>query len=263
MRVRNWAAFQHYKHRNPPWIKLHFDLLSSGDWVTLSDSSRVLAVACMLIASRNDGELPDNPEYIQRVAYLNGPPDFKPLIECGFLEVTQADAIALQADASNCERLRTNADTELETETETELERRFRFDAFYDGYAKKVNRKSAIRAWEKLSEEDRAEAIRIAPTWRAAYIAAGKKDFIPHPSTWLNNRRWEDEELPPPIQGDDCQEELRVKMQNPQACKEAMNAAANSEGLQSESNEYAERFAKEFGSDEAGEEPGLGTPDPE
>lgn len=103
-RVRNWARFQHYKHRNPPWIKLHFELLSSPDWVVLADASRVLAIACMLIASRNEGKVSGDRagiEYLKRVAYLHKDPDFKPLIECGFLEVAStmlADASALQAN---------------------------------------------------------------------------------------------------------------------------------------------------------------------
>lgn len=85
-RVRNWRQFQHYKDRNPPWIKLHFAMLSSRDWVMLDDASRVLAIACMLIASRNDGLIHNDPDYLRRVAYLSNV-DFKPLIDCGFLEV--------------------------------------------------------------------------------------------------------------------------------------------------------------------------------
>ena len=94
--VKNWLKFQHYKDRNPPWIKLHFEMLSSEDWVCLKDDARVLAIACMLIASRNEGKVPNNTEYIKRVAYLNTTPDFKPLICCGFL--------CLQADASGCKQ---------------------------------------------------------------------------------------------------------------------------------------------------------------
>lgn len=86
MKVRNWEKYQHYKKRNPPWIKLHFSMLSSQDWVALDDASRVLAVACMLIASRNEGCVPGDPAYIRRVAYLKRTPNFKPLIDCGFLE---------------------------------------------------------------------------------------------------------------------------------------------------------------------------------
>lgn len=98
-RVKNWERFQHYRDRNPPWIKLHFELLSSSDWVALDDASRVLAIACMLIASRNNGNVPSDPHYMLRVAYLNRLPKFKPLIDCGFLEIPQADASVLQADA--------------------------------------------------------------------------------------------------------------------------------------------------------------------
>ena len=120
--VRNWRQFQHYRDRNPPWIKLHFDLLSSRDWVTLPDPSRVLIVACMLIASRNDGHIDDSPtglEYLRHVAYIHGKIDLKPLIDCGFLEY----ASTLLADrlhaASTIERAR-----EVEVEVEVEEEKK-------------------------------------------------------------------------------------------------------------------------------------------
>jgi hypothetical protein len=99
-RVRNWLNFQHYRDRNPPWIKLHFALLSSRDWVQLDDASRVLAIACMLIASRNDGVVPDDSEYLKRVAYLNSVPDFKPLIDCGFLECASKMLASASTSAS-------------------------------------------------------------------------------------------------------------------------------------------------------------------
>ena len=112
--VRNWREFQHYRDRNPPWIKLHFSLLTSADWVTLSDASRTLAVACMLVASRNNGEI-DGSEaglaYLHRVAYLHQFPDVKPLIDCGFLWCASKTEHSLQS-----------AIPEIETETETEIE---------------------------------------------------------------------------------------------------------------------------------------------
>jgi hypothetical protein len=118
--VRNWNRFQHYRDRNPPWIKLHFELLSSRDWVMLADASRVLAVACMLVASRNDGQIDCSArglQYLKRVAYLNEDPDPKPLIECGFLE----PASNTLAHASN---MQASARPETETETETEEDSR-------------------------------------------------------------------------------------------------------------------------------------------
>ncbi len=119
-KIRGWAEFQHYKERNPSWIKLHYSLLSSEDWVTYDDASRALAVACMLIASHNynKGRVPADSEYIQRVAYLNSKPNFKPLIDSGFLEPL--------ADASI---LRTNALPETETYRDIDTESSLRSDS--------------------------------------------------------------------------------------------------------------------------------------
>jgi uncharacterized phage protein (TIGR02220 family) len=99
--IPNWHEYQHYKNRNPPWIKLHYELLSSADWVGLDDASRVLAVACMLLASRHDGKIPSDAEYIKRVCYLNKAPNFTPLVKSGFICLL-ADASNLLADASTC-----------------------------------------------------------------------------------------------------------------------------------------------------------------
>lgn len=113
-RVKNWQRFQHYKDRNPPWIKLHYEMLSSQDWVMLADASKLLAVVCMLIASRNQGMVPADPLYFRRVAYLDKTPDFKPLLSCGFLE-------NVLADDSECKQMQANARPETETETENPL----------------------------------------------------------------------------------------------------------------------------------------------
>ena len=107
-RIKNWSEYQHYKDRCPPWIKLHHSLLTSEIWVIGSDQTRVLAIACMLLASRNvdnDGTFNADSEYIRRFAYLNTKPDFKQLIEYGFIELVQ-DASTMLA--------RCNTETETE-----------------------------------------------------------------------------------------------------------------------------------------------------
>jgi hypothetical protein len=115
LRVKNWKTFQHYDHRCPPWIKLHFKILHSKDWVTFNDAERVLAIACMLVASQDeakDGSFDADPDYVRRVAYLNSTPDFNPLITLGFLETL--------ADASACKQKIQNGVTETETEKKRE-----------------------------------------------------------------------------------------------------------------------------------------------
>jgi len=98
-KVKNWEEYQHYRDRNPPWIKLYGRILTSKDWVLLSDESRLHMVVCMVLASDNFGYIPDDPVFIQRRAYLSKPPDLKPLIETGFLE-SAPNASKVLADAS-------------------------------------------------------------------------------------------------------------------------------------------------------------------
>jgi len=108
-KIANWEEFQHYKDRCPPWVKLHVSLLSSDDWVVSDDASRVLLIASMVVASKNNGKIDASPRglaYMRRVAYLNSEPDLTPLIDSGFLvplanaSATLADASTLQADAT-------------------------------------------------------------------------------------------------------------------------------------------------------------------
>ncbi len=100
-RVVKLSEYQHYKTRNPPWIKLHRDLLTSRTWVMLDDACRALAIACMLLAAESDNKIPCDPAYVRRRAYLHDDPNFEPLIKLGFLELCDS-CKRLQADASEC-----------------------------------------------------------------------------------------------------------------------------------------------------------------
>jgi hypothetical protein len=70
------------------------------------------------------------------------------------------------------------------------------FQLFYSAYPKKRDRAGAARAWDKLSPgselvETIMSAIAAASTsedWRR-----NNGQYIPYPSKWLNNRRWEDQ----------------------------------------------------------------------
>lgn len=206
LRVKNWEQFQHYKDRNPPWIKLHFALLASEDWVTLDDASKLLAVVCMLIASRNNGEVPNNPAYLRRVAYLDKLPKLEPLISCGFLEIPQAPASVMQADASAAQ-----ADARPETETETDKKDSLSetssddspkpaspksypadFEAFWLAYPRSPNmsKSKALAGWKKLTPDDRVVCAHAVPDYRA-FLASKADHPTMHATTFINERRFE------------------------------------------------------------------------
>ena len=59
LRIKGWEQFQHFKDRRPPWIKLYRDLLDDIQWHELPAQSAKILVMLWLIASENDGYLPD------------------------------------------------------------------------------------------------------------------------------------------------------------------------------------------------------------
>lgn len=58
-RIRNWAKFQHFKDRRPPWVKLYRDVLDDMEWHDLDPAASKVLVMLWLIASEDDGKLPD------------------------------------------------------------------------------------------------------------------------------------------------------------------------------------------------------------
>lgn len=70
------------------------------------------------------------------------------------------------------------------------------FDDFYAAYPKKVARPAAERAWRaaKISNGQVEKVMAALAAHKASddWLKEGGR-FVPHPSTWLNQRRWEDQ----------------------------------------------------------------------
>lgn len=118
LRVKNWAKFQHYKDRCPPWIKLATDTFQNYDFSRLQDASKLLAVCIWTLAARSqDGTLAHDFEYIKSQCCLGNtvkPEHLKELITQGFIEF----------DSSSLADCKQSACLEGETETEGETEKR-------------------------------------------------------------------------------------------------------------------------------------------
>lgn len=177
-RIPTWENYQHYSKRNPPWIKLHYDTLSSETWVTLDNDSRVLAIACMLIASRHDGMIPKNTSYIKRVAYLDLEPNFQPLIDIGFL--------VMLADASGCKQLLDQRRDRGETETDYKT-----IIKKYNSLAEKYDLSKIIKLSDKRKKHLSArmkdgDVIKVLEEIDKSEFLQGKKDWKPD-FDWILN----------------------------------------------------------------------------
>jgi len=59
IKIKNWEKFQHFKDRKPLWVKLYRDLLDDIEWHLLDPLAAKTLVSLWLLASENDGDLPD------------------------------------------------------------------------------------------------------------------------------------------------------------------------------------------------------------
>lgn len=68
------------------------------------------------------------------------------------------------------------------------------FEAFWKEYPRKVAKRGALKAWQKLNFIEQTQALEAITQHKAYWLAKETEaDFIPHASTWLNQGRWEDE----------------------------------------------------------------------
>lgn len=99
--------------------------------------------------------------------------------------------------------LMSETETEVNTETETKNLVRLKsdgdngFDSFWKAYPKKIAKQEALKAYKKAKKKPTVERLLESlrrqidsPKWQEE---DGK--YIPHPATWLNQGRWDDEVL--------------------------------------------------------------------
>jgi len=120
LQPKNWAVFQHYKDRCPPWIKLHRDILNDRVFMCLPLASKALAPLLWLLASESkdgtfDGSL-DELVFRLHITPKDYEDGIKPLIHKGFFVVASGVLAECYQDAI--------PETETEREGETETKKR-------------------------------------------------------------------------------------------------------------------------------------------
>ncbi len=67
------------------------------------------------------------------------------------------------------------------------------FSSFWSKYPKRVGKAAALKAWKKNGCESNSAKILEALEKQHGYLTREGGKFIPNPSTWLNEGRWDDE----------------------------------------------------------------------
>ena len=135
--VRNWQKFQHYRDRNPPWIKVYTELLDNAEFLALPEASNGLLMACCLLAAKRGNRIPTETKALKVLLGVTGKLYLAELVAGGWLEEVElhdaaskvasnpssTDASNLAStDASNLASASCASAPSREGETETEAE---------------------------------------------------------------------------------------------------------------------------------------------
>ena len=204
--VVNFERFQHYKDRNPPWIKLYNELLDDYEFGRLQDASKMHLIAIWLLASRTGNKIPYDAEWIKGRINATDDVDLNGLKCAGFIELDEACSKML---AKRLQDARPETETETETEKRTPTEscakRTLRdpyvqppgFNEWWEECPRKRSKGDAHKIYVKIVKDGSATEAELLLAMRAAkayWRAKGTEDeHIPYPATWLRARGWEDD----------------------------------------------------------------------
>lgn len=100
IKIVNWDRWQSYRsdRGQPPWIKVHRNLMRNPDWLDLTDAQRGQLVSMWMLAADNDGVIvtPDRRQddakienvtrYLRKVLYLSDDLDLQVFIDLKFIK---------------------------------------------------------------------------------------------------------------------------------------------------------------------------------
>jgi hypothetical protein len=204
-RIKHWRKFQHYKHRDPPWIRLYRNLLNDREWFSLDGDAAKVLIMCWLIASENDGTLPKPADLAFRFRMTEKQINAALSKLSHWLEHDASTALAdclhdappeTETEADNTET--DNSDLRaVASATRPSLEEDFQ--RFWKAYPRRDGANPKSPAKRKFIGAVRSGADPLAIISAAESYASEEaaKDrvgtpYIAQAVTWLNQRRWED-----------------------------------------------------------------------
>jgi hypothetical protein len=66
------------------------------------------------------------------------------------------------------------------------------FECFWGAYPRRLAKKDARKAWEKLTAQQQEAAMKSLPS-HIEHWSDREMKYVPYPASWLNGERWEDE----------------------------------------------------------------------
>jgi len=118
--VRNYETFQHYKDRNPPWIKLYNSLLDSYEFAQLPDASKAHLLAIYLLASRSNNKIPADSGWLKSAIHATENIDLPMLVKYDFIVPDQECSEMLARCTQNAPQRRVEGEGESKSSVSNE-----------------------------------------------------------------------------------------------------------------------------------------------
>jgi len=186
LQVRNWDVWQSYRKDRgaPPWIKIHRSLMSNPEWAILTDSEKGQLISLWIVAADSQGKLKSDSRILRKICMLDDEPNLSKFIELGFLE-----EIGCQDDVNVTPNTGQDDVPEQRRGEKNIRSNAVAFADFWVKWPKKVKRKEAERAWNRLTIQNQKLAMADFPI----RYAETDPQFIPYPTTYIHGERWTDE----------------------------------------------------------------------
>lgn len=197
-KVKNWDDFQHYKDRNPPWIKLHNHLLDDYDFECLGDAAKGHLLCIWMLASRTKNLMPFDVNWISKKIGSSSKVNLKLLLESGFL-VMEHDASTMLQDGEQVATVSVPSEEKSRGEERQIREDLYSeaFEIFYSAGLVKKSKVKALSTFKSLVKQMECDPLEFAELLKSdvQYRINNNQFGINklHPSTYLNQQRWTDE----------------------------------------------------------------------
>jgi hypothetical protein len=201
-RVTNWDQYQHYKDRDPTWIKLYARLLDDYAFATLPDNGKWHLIGIFLLASKQGNRIPGDPRWVRKKIAARTRVDLETLLAAGFIEEDASDPLAEAEQPASPEKEEETEERREETILSAGADSSVddSFEEFWKAYPidPLMSKKKARAEWERLNPADRATATRTLPAFRE--LCAARVNYRPvHAWRFLAERRFDGFMQPPPI----------------------------------------------------------------
>lgn len=184
--ILNWDKYQREmkggenRRRRREWVAMSTGLLHDPEFFRLTVEQRYLWVMLVCYAGCVGPVFELSPSDARVLFKLRRSAVFQPLMDQGFIDLHTATNKTVQ-------------DIHNKQDIQGQMTLPSRFEEWWKCYPKKVKKADAQKKWKVKKLDAKADTLIADVANRIANDSQWAGGFIPHPTTYLNGERWEDE----------------------------------------------------------------------